>query len=133
MILDSKDLSAPLKAGIPCYYGYKTIEDMYYLNQKELLSPNNLFLQIHEKFNTEILNSIIYDKYKEQYTYTKYQNIHRINDYYKEEQTKMIINPRYIVIKTTKEVPTFFEIISKKSNLFICDFLNKDYFWLSNI
>lgn len=115
------------------YYIYKTIEDMYYLNQKELLGPNNLFLQIHEKFNTEILNSIIYDKYKEQYTYTKYQNIHRINDYYKEEQTKMIINSRYIVIKTTKEIPTFFEIISKKSNLFICDFLNKDYFWLSNI
>ena len=28
LILDSKDLSAPLKAGIPCYYGYKTIEDM---------------------------------------------------------------------------------------------------------
>jgi biotin-(acetyl-CoA carboxylase) ligase len=47
------------------YYIYKTIEDMYYLNQKELLGPNNLFLQIHEKFNTEILNSIIYDKYKE--------------------------------------------------------------------
>jgi hypothetical protein len=106
---------------------------MYYLNQKELLGPNNLFLQIHEKFNTEILNSIIYDKYKDQYTYTKYQNIHRINDYYKEEQTKMIINSRYIVIKTTKEIPTFFEIISKKNNLFICDFLNKDYFWLSNI
>ena len=115
------------------YYIYITIEDMYYLKQKELLGPNNLFLQIHEKFNTEILNSIIYDKYKDQYTYTKYQNIHRINDYYKEEQTKMIINSRYIVIKTTKEIPTFFEIISKKNNLFICDFLNKDYFWLSNI
>ena len=28
LILDSKDLSAPLKAGIPCYYGYKTIEDI---------------------------------------------------------------------------------------------------------
>jgi hypothetical protein len=27
LILDSKDLSAPLKAGIPCYYGYKTIEE----------------------------------------------------------------------------------------------------------
>ena len=37
-----------------------------------------------------------------------------INSLTKEEQTKMIINSRYIVIKTTKEIPTFFEIISKK-------------------
>lgn len=26
--LDSPDLSAPLKSGIPCYYGYKTIDDI---------------------------------------------------------------------------------------------------------
>ena len=115
------------------YQIYKTIEDMYYLNQKDLLSPNNLFLQMHEKFNAEILNSIIYNTYKDSYTYTKYQNIHKINDYFKEEKTKMIITNSYIVIKTTKEIPTFFEIISKNSNLFICDFQSKDYFWISNI
>lgn len=28
LILESEDLSAPLKSGIPCYYGYKTIEDI---------------------------------------------------------------------------------------------------------
>lgn len=115
------------------YQIYKTIEDMYYLNQKDLLSPSNIFLQIHDKFNTEILNSIIYNTYKDSYTYSKYKNIHQINDYFKEEQTKMIINNSYIVIKTTKEIPTFFEIISKNNNLFICDFINKDYFWISNI
>ena len=28
LVLDSIDLSAPLKSGIPCYYGYKTIDDI---------------------------------------------------------------------------------------------------------
>ena len=28
LLIDSKDLSAPLKSGLPCYYGYKTIEDI---------------------------------------------------------------------------------------------------------
>jgi len=27
LILDSKDLNAPLKSGIPCYYGFKSVED----------------------------------------------------------------------------------------------------------
>jgi hypothetical protein len=28
LIIDSKDLATPLKSGLPCYYGYKTIEDI---------------------------------------------------------------------------------------------------------
>lgn len=28
LILDSKDLSTPLKSGIPCYYGFKNIDDI---------------------------------------------------------------------------------------------------------
>ena len=115
------------------YQIYKTIEDMYYLSEKELLSPSNMFLQIYEKFNTNKLNTIIYDSYKDLYSYSKYQNIHRINDYYNNEKTKMIINSSYIIIKTTKEIPTFFQNLSKRKNIFICDFINKDYFWLANI
>ena len=115
------------------YHIYKTIEDMYYLSSKELLSPNNLFLQMYDRFNDNILNNIIYDEYKDLYTYTKYNNIHQINDYFTNEQTKMIINKSYILIKTTKQIPSFFNILSKRKDIFVCDFLNKDYFWLANI
>lgn len=115
------------------YQIYKTIEDLYYLTSKELLNSNNIFLQIHDKFNTENLNNLVYNTFKDTYSYTKYQNTHRIIDYFKDEKTKMIINQSYIMIKTTKEIPTFFKILSKRKNIFICDFINKDYFWLSNI
>ena len=113
------------------YHIYKTIEDMYYLSSKELLSPSNLFLQMYDRFNDNILNNIIYDEYKDLYTYTKYNNIHQINDYFNNEQTKMIINKSYILIKTTKQI--FFKILYKRKDIFVCDFLNKDYFWLANI
>lgn len=115
------------------YQIYKTIEDMYYLPEKELLGPQNLFIQMHERFNTNKLNDIIYNNYKDLYSYTKYQNTHKIIDYYNNEKTRMIINNSYIVIKSTKEIPTFFKNLNKRKNLFVCDFINKDYFWLSNI
>ena len=115
------------------YYIYKTIEDLYNIPKKELLSSNNLFLQIHDKFNTDILNNVVFNTYKDTYAYTKYQNTHKIIDYFSNEKTKMIISNSYIVIKSTKEIPTFFKILSKRKNIFICDFINKDYFWLSNI
>ena len=28
LVLDSLDLSLPLKSGVPCYYGYQTIDDI---------------------------------------------------------------------------------------------------------
>ena len=115
------------------YQIYKTIEDMYYLPEKELLGPKNLFIQMYEKFNTEKLNDIIYNSYKDLYSYTKYHNTHKIIYYYNNEKTRMIINSSYIVIKSTKETPTFFKNLNKRNNLFVCDFINKDYFWLSSI
>ena len=115
------------------YTIYKTIEDLYFLTKTELEKKNNNFIQMFSKFDYINLNNKINNKYKDIYTYTKFQNIHRINDYFNSERTKLIINPRYLVIRTTKQIPTFFEDLNEKNNIFICDFINKDYFWLNSI
>lgn len=112
---------------------YKTIEHIYYLKENELKKHNNIFNQLKDTFNQENLNNLIYFNYKNNYNYIKFNNTHIINDYYTKEKTKMIVNKNYILIKTTKDIPSFLNILSNKDNIFICDFNNKDFFWSNTI
>ena len=36
-------------------------------------------------------------------------------------------------IDTNKDYPEFFKYLKKKNSLFVCDFDNKDYFWINDI
>jgi hypothetical protein len=55
------------------------------------------------------------------------------NNYYTDEVSKLIIKNSYLILKSNKENSTFFTILSEIPNLFVIDFENKDYFWLSKI
>lgn len=115
------------------YNLYKTIEQIYQLKTEELNFAINIFDQISDTFNKDIINHIIYENYKEQETYSNYLNTHIINDYFTNEQTKLIVNKSYMLLKSTKQIPLFLKEIQFKDNIFICDFNNKDYFWLEQI
>lgn len=115
------------------YNLYKTIEQIYQLKPEELNFAINIFDQISDTFNKDIINRVIYENYKEQDTYTNYLNTHIINDYFTNEQTKLIVNKSYMLLKSTKQIPLFLKEIQFKDNIFICDFNNKDYFWLEQI
>ena len=116
------------------YHLYKTIERMYYLNANELKSGNNIFENLSGTFNKDILNTNVYSYYKGKDTYTKFKNIHTIIDYFTKEKSRLTINSSYLLIQSTEEIPTFFKVLSKnKGDIFVCDFQNKDYFWLDRI
>lgn len=115
------------------YNLFKAIERIYYLKKEDLTYFNNFFLQIREPFNKNLLDKNIFLHYQNQYNYSKVNNAHIINDYYTKEITKLIINTSYLYIKSTKNVPTFLKNISKKENIFVCDFENTDYFWLEEL
>ena len=66
------------------------------------------------------------------------------NNYYRNNNThilntttsssKLVIGGANLKIKSTVNYPTFFDVImSYSDNLFVCDFINKDYFWLDKI
>lgn len=115
------------------YNLYKAIENIYYLKQDELGYFYTFFYQIRDTFNKEYLDNNIFEYYKNKYTYTKVNNTHMINDYYSDEKSKLIINKSFMYIKSTKNIPTFLRAITKKDNIFVCDFKNKDYFWLEEL
>lgn len=115
------------------YNLYKAIEGIYNLKQEELITGYDFFNQIRDTFNKEYLDNNIFEYYKNRYTYTKVNNTHIINDYYSDEKSKLIVNNSYLLIKSTKQLPTFLKAITKKDNIFVCDFDNIDYFWLEEL
>ncbi len=115
------------------YNLYKTLEEIYHLKKDEIKIAYDLFSQIRDTFNKELLDNNIYEYYKNKYTYTKINNTHIINDYYTDEKSKLTINPTYLLIRSTKQIPTFLRTITKKNNIFVCDFDNIDYFWLDEL
>ncbi len=115
------------------YNLYKAIENVYYLKQEDLNYFNNFFVQIRDTFNKEYLDNNIFEYYKNKYTYSKVNDIHMIHDYYTEEKSKLIVSRSYLYIKSTKNLPTFLKAITRKDNIFVCDFANKDYFWLEEL
>lgn len=126
----------------PCYSNltkdnpynlYKAIENIYHLKKEELTTGYNFFNQIRDTFNKENLDNNIFEYYKNRYSYTKVNNTHMINDYYSKEKSKLIINTNFLFIKSTKEIPTFLKTITRKDNIFVCDFDNIDYFWLEEL
>lgn len=116
------------------YNLYKELETISKSTKYNIDANMNKFNQLKQDINKELLNNNTYSYYKNKITYTKTNNIHSINNFFTKENTKLIINKTYIVIKTNKPNPSFIEYLKNiNNNFFVCDFDNKDYFWLSKI
>ena len=113
------------------YYLYKILENISKTSNNDFISSYKLYEQIILPFDKSNINSTIYKSYKKNKNYNKNLNKHILNN--DKENTKLTIYNTYIKIKTNKSVPEFIKTIDKEDNLFICDFKNKDYFWLNKV
>ncbi len=110
----------------------KTLYDILY-NLYQLKEPNfnygfSLFDSICQPFSVKLLNHYIQERYTCTIVNSKQLKIHSIC-----EKTILQIGYGCIVIKSNVNFPEIlkvFHIYNKK--IFVCDFKNKDYFWLSN-
>lgn len=115
------------------YNLYKTIENIYKLKKEDYDLGITMFEQIADKIDNRKMNLSIFDINRYNDYYTKYSNIHMINNYYNDEQTKLVVNKSHIILKSTKQIPSFLKEMNFENNLFACDFQNKDYFWLDEL
>lgn len=115
------------------YNLYKTMEDIYNLKSDALDLGYSMFKQIISPFDKEKMNVYFFDSYKENDHYTKYNNNHMLNNFYTDEQSKLVIHKTYLMLKTTKVKPTFFKDLKNDTGIFVCDFSNRDYFWLQEM
>ena len=82
-------------------------------------------------FNKENINSKLYTKYYYDNGYSRSFNKHIINN--ENEKTKLTVYNAFIKIKTNNNITSFFNVLNNEENVFVCDFNNKDYFWLNKV
>ncbi|MEG2351076.1 MAG: sporulation inhibitor of replication protein SirA [Bacilli bacterium] len=110
------------------YYLYKMLEQISLSSKNDFIISYRLFEQMAVAYNKININSSIYRMYAYNKNYKKSLNKHILND--DVESTKLTVYNTYIKIKTNKNITAFFKCLAKESNVFVCDFNNKDYFWL---
>lgn len=110
---------------------YKIFEEIYYSRNYDNIKTFHILEEVALPFNKVMLNAYIYDEYYLKYGYRKEDKMHYLNT---DEKTILRINNYNIKIITDTNYTCFFnDIKNYNNNLFVCDFGNKDYFWLSKL
>lgn len=103
---------------------YKTLENLYNLNLNNFGYGLSIYNQLCLTFNTDVLNNYFSRKFNN-YKYHKH--------YIKNEHVIIEIHRSCIVILTKYNIPKIMRyLLYYNRYLFVCDFDNKDYFWLEN-
>ena len=101
-----------------CPYNlFKSMEQIYYADKNDVSTAYNIYEQIILPLNKMKINLDLFSQYKEDDHYTKFRDTHMINNFYNDEQTKLIVNSSYMVLKSTKSSPTFLDDLRELENL----------------
>ena len=112
------------------YMLYQTLENIYKLKAKNLNYGISLYKQLCIPFNLQILKNYLYKKYDNHVK--KIGDIYLLVNNYICEETLVKLGPSRIYIKSNVNLPRIlkvFEFYNQK--IFICDFKNRDFFWLT--
>ncbi len=114
------------------YELFRTFETIYYETNE--VDTSLLFLrQLIHPIAMKDLDIALFKRFKDNYFYTKYKNIHSMHDVYRKENTTLKLYKTYLKLETNVVKPRFLEELQKNHNLFLCDFEEKDYFWLDSL
>ena len=102
------------------------------------IAKDNMFFEYEsgakddrKQFNKMFLNDYIYKINKSNFNYYRDNSIHIIkNDKY----NKLVVNSACLILKSNDIYSVFLNDLNEcMDNIFICDFKNKDYFWLESL
>ena len=115
------------------YHLFKAMEDIHNFDNKDVSLAYDLFMQIVSPFDKSKINNKIFNESKINDFYSKFHNVHRIQNKYIPEDSMLVVNKAFLLLETNILKPTFFNTLREYKNLFVCDFKNKDYFWLNEL
>lgn len=114
------------------YNLFKSMEGIYLMDKADVGFGKEILDQLIVPIDKLKYNRLIYDKNKENDFYMKSGDTHRIVNKYRKEDTIVTVKNSHILLRTNiinKDIRKFLPI----SELFACDFENKDYFWLEEL
>ncbi len=107
---------------------YKTLENLYKFSMKDYRFGISLYHQLCELHKIDILENYCVKK-----NFPKRKNRYLLTQSFEKEKTILEIRPSVLVVYSNRNIPSIFNILHYYSSyIFVCDFKNKDYFWLSN-
>lgn len=113
------------------YKMYQVLEEMYYTKDFDMNITYRYFEQIAIPFNKNSINT--YLKNIDSYNYYNQGNVHYITEN-RVVVSKLIVSNCNLKLKTIGNYSYLFNVINDyANNIFVCDFDNKDYFWLNKI
>lgn len=113
---------------------FKILDRIYYMHREELDYGFNLFKQLTNRIKVKELDNRIYFYLHHDITYSKTNEGHVINDLYNDEISILKIKSSHMVIQSNKSISLFFKILKDNyHNYFVCDFLEKDFFFIDDI
>lgn len=105
---------------------------IYHMKLSDKEYGYNLFSQISNFLDKSKINEVIKDKYKDKIMYSNSGNEHIINNLFLNEISILTIKNSNIKIESNVEKPAFLEDLRDlKLNLFVCDFKNQDFFFIT--
>ncbi len=111
---------------------YHLLRDTYYTSKYNQPLAISSYEQITDKFNKQFLHDFVFNHSKMDMYYHTKNYVHTISNHY--EYSKLMISSYSLKLKTNINYSSFFSCIGKYSDgIFVCDFENQDYFWLSKV
>ena len=115
------------------YHLFRTMEDIHNFQTGEVDLAYELFKEIALPFDKSLINNKIFNESKDNDFYSKFHNVHRIQNKYIPEDSMLVVNKVFLLLESNILKPTFLDELKDYKNLFVCDFKNKDYFWLNEL
>ena len=113
------------------YKMYKIIEELYNTKDYDMLISYKYYKKFALEFNKLAINEYVYSLNKKNKDYYRDNNIHILNN---DNYNKLEVNSACLILKTNDIYSVFLNDLSEYlDNIFICDFKNKDYFWLESL
>ena len=110
---------------------YNILRNIYYLDREEVDYGYNLFKQLTLPIEKNRIDRELFIKFHQELPYSKRKDVHYINNMYKNEVSRLIVNNSYLRLELDQNFSTFFKILKEEdNNLFACSFKNTDFFFL---
>lgn len=113
------------------YNLYRAIENLYYMDNFNMGVSFKIYNDLFDNFEPTYLNKRINNLFKNNRFYSYDGEIHKIYNKYRPENTYLKVYRSHLLLKSDTINPTLLINYLMNDNLFVCDFKNKDYFWLN--
>ncbi len=112
---------------------FSILKNIYYLDRKEVDYGYHLLNQLILPFKKNELDRQLYIKLHQDIPYSKRNDIHYINNLYRNEISRLKINNYYIRLEVEQNFSSFLDILNTEfTNLFVCSFNKTDFFFLQD-